>query len=400
LAGKSNLDGGTQTLPALYQLPSSDFHDITSGTAGSFSAGPGYDLVTGLGSPYANLVVGGLVNYGSSSSSSGPTVATAASASPSTVTGTTTGLTVLGSDPAGASSLTYSWAVTASPSGAKAPTYSLNGTNGASSTTATFYMAGNYTFTVTIKDSSGLTTTSSVNVTVNQTQTSIGVTPSTTSVADGKTQQLTATALDQFGLAMKTQPTSWTWSLASGSGLVSTGGLYTAPGSGSGSAKVQAADTTSSSGAATVSYGTSPSAPSNLAVTSSTRSQVNLSWTDNSGNESGFIIQRSTNNATWTQVGSVAAGATKFTDRNVKRNTTYYYRVYAWNSYGNSGYSNVASTVTPHVTSAVKTNVEPTSPTTSGAASQAPLLPAASPQSDPYAELLSSVYRLWTQWLQ
>jgi hypothetical protein len=74
LAGKSNLDGGTQTLPALYQLPSSDFHDITSGTAGSYSAGPGYDLVTGRGSPYANLVVGGLVNYGSSSSS-GPPVA-------------------------------------------------------------------------------------------------------------------------------------------------------------------------------------------------------------------------------------------------------------------------------------------------------------------------------------
>ena len=41
-----------------------DFHDITSGTsAGSpqYSAGPGYDYVTGLGTPIANLVVGSLV---------------------------------------------------------------------------------------------------------------------------------------------------------------------------------------------------------------------------------------------------------------------------------------------------------------------------------------------------
>ena len=54
--GKASLDGPTQTLPALYSLPSSDFHDITSGNNG-FAAGPGYDLVTGLGSPTTQLVL-------------------------------------------------------------------------------------------------------------------------------------------------------------------------------------------------------------------------------------------------------------------------------------------------------------------------------------------------------
>jgi subtilase family serine protease len=44
---------------ALYNLPSTDFHDITSGSNG-YQAGPGYDLVTGLGSPIANLIVDGL----------------------------------------------------------------------------------------------------------------------------------------------------------------------------------------------------------------------------------------------------------------------------------------------------------------------------------------------------
>jgi hypothetical protein len=45
-----------QALAGLYSLPSRDFHDETSGYNG-YSAGPGYDLVTGLGSPVANLLV-------------------------------------------------------------------------------------------------------------------------------------------------------------------------------------------------------------------------------------------------------------------------------------------------------------------------------------------------------
>ncbi len=49
---------GLQAL--LYHLPSSDFHDITVGFNGN-QAEPGYDLVTGLGSPIANLVVTDLV---------------------------------------------------------------------------------------------------------------------------------------------------------------------------------------------------------------------------------------------------------------------------------------------------------------------------------------------------
>jgi subtilase family serine protease len=42
---------------ALYNLPATDFHDITTGNNGGYGAGPGYDGVTGLGSPRANLVI-------------------------------------------------------------------------------------------------------------------------------------------------------------------------------------------------------------------------------------------------------------------------------------------------------------------------------------------------------
>ena len=61
LRGLESLDGASQTLPDLYRLPKRDFHDITVGDNG-FEAHKGYDLVTGLGSPYVNRVVSGLVD--------------------------------------------------------------------------------------------------------------------------------------------------------------------------------------------------------------------------------------------------------------------------------------------------------------------------------------------------
>lgn len=69
LAGLGTLDGATQTLPKIYSLASSDFHDVTTGSStGSptYSATVGYDLVTGRGTPIANLVVSDFVGVSSS----------------------------------------------------------------------------------------------------------------------------------------------------------------------------------------------------------------------------------------------------------------------------------------------------------------------------------------------
>jgi len=60
IAGEGPLDGPTQTLPLLYQLPSSDFHKITQLDDGT-AIQPGYNLHTGLGSPVANLLVPDLI---------------------------------------------------------------------------------------------------------------------------------------------------------------------------------------------------------------------------------------------------------------------------------------------------------------------------------------------------
>ncbi|MGN6369327.1 MAG: S53 family peptidase [Phycisphaerae bacterium] len=61
LAGQNTLDSRSQTLPLLYAAPAADFHDISTGNNG-FNAAPGYDLVTGRGSPQANLLIPFLVS--------------------------------------------------------------------------------------------------------------------------------------------------------------------------------------------------------------------------------------------------------------------------------------------------------------------------------------------------
>jgi streptogramin lyase len=231
LAGLSALDGGTQTLPLLYQLPSTDFHDITSGSNGVYSAGPGYDLVTGRGSPVANLVVRDLV---------GPSIVTPAHVVAQTPTTAT--LNVLGADPAGEANLTYTWSVVGTP---PAPvSFDVNGSHAAQTTTATFSRAGVYTLEVTATDPANLTASSQVTVVVSQVVNSISVAPATANVTAGATQQFTATALDQFGFGFALQPT-FSWSVDGGGlGSVNSLGQYTAPATGTGSATVRASSST------------------------------------------------------------------------------------------------------------------------------------------------------------
>jgi hypothetical protein len=154
-----------------------------------------------------------------------PTIITAASATPNPVTGTTTSLSVLGDDDGGEPNLNYTWATTGTPPAAV--TFSPNNNNTAKNTTATFTKVGVYNLQVTISDLGGRSVTSAVSVTVNQTLTSILVTPATVTLPLFGTQQFTATARDQFGGALTPAPTM-TWSVTSGPGNVSPTGLYMA----------------------------------------------------------------------------------------------------------------------------------------------------------------------------
>jgi phosphodiesterase/alkaline phosphatase D-like protein len=89
-----------------------------------------------------------------------------------------------------------------------------------------------------------------------------------------------------------------------------------------------------------------PAAPGNLTATAVSSNRVDLAWTDNAGNESGFLIERSTDGVNFTQIATVTANVTAYSNTGLSAATTYYYRVRATNSAGNSGYSNSASATT------------------------------------------------------
>jgi autotransporter-associated beta strand protein len=155
-----------------------------------------------------------------------PTVATAAAASISPVTGTSTTLSVLGADVGGESSLTYTWSLAGMPPAGV--NYSVNGTNAAKTATATFTKAGTYNFIVTISNPMGYSTTSSVSVTVQHTPQSASISPASASITAGGTQQFTLQGLDQFSQSYTiTDPVSW--QLTGPGSLGASSGLYAPP---------------------------------------------------------------------------------------------------------------------------------------------------------------------------
>ncbi|NDD63326.1 MAG: hypothetical protein EBZ36_05020, partial [Acidobacteria bacterium] len=90
-----------------------------------------------------------------------------------------------------------------------------------------------------------------------------------------------------------------------------------------------------------------PAAPSNLQAVTVSTSQINLSWADNSNNETGFTIRRKTGvGGTYADIGTVAANVTSFQSTGLASAVTYYYLVVATNGNGNSGPSNEAFATT------------------------------------------------------
>ena len=149
-----------------------------------------------LGELYAHIVghsVPGV--YAKPAATASPTVAKAAGLTTAgNVTGKSANLSVLGSDAAGAATLTYTWKVTSAPSGGSA-TFKANGTNAAQNDTITFNKAGTYGVLVTITDASGLSVSSSLQINVAATLTSIAVYPLGGKVAVGSsTLKVTGTS--------------------------------------------------------------------------------------------------------------------------------------------------------------------------------------------------------------
>jgi RHS repeat-associated protein len=102
--------------------------------------------------------------------------------------------------------------------------------------------------------------------------------------------------------------------------------------------------------------GTTPTAPTGLTFTTNSSTQINLSWTDNANNETGFYIERKkTGEGSFTQIGSVGANVTTYYSNSLLPNTIYTYQVRAYNTSGTSAYTGTVTATTPSPTGAQPT---------------------------------------------
>ena len=90
-----------------------------------------------------------------------------------------------------------------------------------------------------------------------------------------------------------------------------------------------------------------PADPSDLTATVVSSSRIDLTWTDNSNNETGFKIERKTGaGGTYAQIGIVGANVSAYSNTALTANTTYYYRVRSYNAGWNSNYSDPVNATT------------------------------------------------------
>ena len=88
-------------------------------------------------------------------------------------------------------------------------------------------------------------------------------------------------------------------------------------------------------------------APTDLSLVANEIGSVTISWTDNSDNEDGFIIERGSGSPiAYSVVDSVGANATSYQDTTIADNTEYTYRVKAYNVHTTSVYSNLLTVKT------------------------------------------------------
>ncbi|MGA0026382.1 MAG: reprolysin-like metallopeptidase [Steroidobacteraceae bacterium] len=104
-------------------------------------------------------------------------------------------------------------------------------------------------------------------------------------------------------------------------------------------------NTAASKAAFRSSNSTPPVSPTNLTGQALSSSRIDLAWTDNASDESGYRVERATS-GNYTTIATLAANATSFSNTGLAGNTLYTYRVVAYNGAGNSGYTNTVSVST------------------------------------------------------
>lgn len=244
----------------------------------------------------------------------------------------TTTVSVIASDPDnGPQALKYTWSKVSGPG---TVSFSPNGTTGSAISTASFSTAGSYVLRVSISDgSSSVTGDADVEVQPDN------YAP-TASISANPTNGFAPLAVNFSGAGSTDSDgtiASYAWTFGDGGTGSGVTASHTYTGIGTFTARLTVTDDKGATGTTTVSISVADpnviNAPSNLTASASGNT-VTLRWTDNSGNETGFQIDRGVkakNKVTWTNnVAAVGANVTSFSQ--TVSNGTYLYRVRAFNS--------------------------------------------------------------------
>ncbi|MFZ0663328.1 MAG: protease pro-enzyme activation domain-containing protein [Acidobacteriaceae bacterium] len=172
--------------PTLYQQNvgsgyAADFHDITSGTSGSYSAVTGFDLVTGWGSPNT-----GLIAALTGSTSQNPAFTLAASPASLSVAAGSSGTSTITATPSNGFNSSVTLTASGMPSGVTIGLATNPIANGSGSSVATFTVAsttaaGTYSITIT-GTGNGVTSTTAVSLTVSNSASGFAVSASPASL--------------------------------------------------------------------------------------------------------------------------------------------------------------------------------------------------------------------------
>ena len=352
--GQASLNGATQTLPAIFAAPAADFHDITTGSTQFQSAGPGYDLATGRGSPVANLLVPFLATYGTSGGTGsgggtgGGTGTTTVPAAPSNFTAQAIAPT----------EVSLSWSASTGAMGYKVYEQVngqavLIGTLAAGTTSFTvngLSPSTIYSFEVAAYNTAGATATSWTQV---KTPTPVVTVTAPTNVAAAATSP-TAAQVSWHAVTSATGYVVYEWNgsqavqvAAVGAGVTSASIANQKPGS-TEYFYVAAYNPNSSAASGWVSLVMPVAAlvpPASLSASATSATSGKLSWSASAGATGYAIYYR--NGAQTILLGRVSSGTTAVTIQGLPANSTSYFAIVAINGTTTSGMSNWVALKTP-----------------------------------------------------
>ena len=280
-----------------------------------------------------------------------PTIVNPASASETTVTGTTVNLSVLGGDLRGESTLKYHW--DANSDELSHVLFTTNDTNSSKSVIAQFQTFGTYTFTVTVTDAENRSTSSSVEVNVVQSLVTLVVSPSGTiiplsSAGNASTFSFHSSGKDQFGANYALA--NGQWSVSEGSGTIDAStGVFTAPNEGRSSKITFASNSLEADGF--VGFDTTSA---NFAATSLFANTVALTWQKELPPDETFKIYRGiTPNFANSEDNELvdSLSPSHWEDNDVEKGSTYYYQLFDIDSNGARIFLGQTSTTTPQTDS-------------------------------------------------